>query len=73
MSKEKYEQAKANTFGVGMACFSTGREQERAFRKAFTDEAVAARAYIAELEAKLARNMREALTSKESNNKEQQS
>lgn len=61
MSKKNYEQAKANTFGVGMACFSTERDQERAFNKAFTNEALTARTYISELEASLVR-AREALT-----------
>lgn len=59
-AETRYERAKANTFGVGMACFSTEYEQQLTFANSFEKEAIAARVYIYELEARLAR-AREAL------------
>lgn len=53
-AKTKYEHAKSNTFGTGMACFATERDQERAFNNAFMKEALAARIYISDLEHLLA-------------------
>ena len=53
----KYEQAQANTGGVGFACFATAAEQNKAFNEAFRREAIAARPYIYALEQELIRRL----------------
>lgn len=50
-AREQYKKAYANLGGVGMACFLSNQEQEKAFQTAFERLARAAQSYVPMLEA----------------------